>query len=134
MSADGSEKTRFTLTKAQELLPGIRALTEEAVTEAEQLSSRLQRLSSADPARSELKTIVRRIGSASAATLLLEINVWLQENPRHATRYDARYAKGYLLHDMGRTSEANRTFAKLHKTNYWLLKKIGDFENPPKPR
>ena len=47
-----TERRRFTLVEAQQLLPSIRTLTEKAVNEAAQLSNDLQRLSRPIPARS----------------------------------------------------------------------------------
>ena len=105
MSADGSEKTRFTLTEAQELLPGIRALTEEAVTEAEQLSSRLQRLSSADPARSETVEALDAVVATWTEQLqrmgLVVKGLWLVDFDNGEGYYCWKYPESAVLHFHG---------------------------------
>lgn len=105
MSAEAAEKTRFTLTEAQELLPGIRALTEEAVAEAEQLSSTLQRLSAADPVRTETVEALDAVVAAWTEQLqgmgLVVKGLWLVDFDNGEGYYCWKYPESAVLHFHG---------------------------------
>ena len=51
MTADSTARRRFTLAEAQQMLPRVRALTERAAQEVDQLSSAIDRLGETDSAR-----------------------------------------------------------------------------------
>ena len=62
VSADANVRRKFTLVEAQEMLPRVRALTERAAQEVDQLSSVIHGLGETDPARAltctELEAVV----------------------------------------------------------------------------
>jgi hypothetical protein len=93
------------LTEAQELLPGIRVLTEEAVTEAEQLSSTLQRLSAADPARSETVEALEAVVATWTERLqrmgLVVKGLWLVDFDNGEGYYCWKYPESAVLHFHG---------------------------------
>ena len=85
-----------------------------------------------DPARAELKTIFRAIGSRSYTDSILGLEAWLQRHPSHTKRVAARYAIGYCEFKRGNKKAAQRIFSRL-PPNPWI-KTVGDQFDPPKPR
>ena len=105
MTADASETKRFTLTEAEGLLPSIRALTDKAVAEADQLSSVLQRLSAADPARTEAVEALEAVVAAWTAQVRgmgLEVKgLWLVDFDNGDGYYCWKYPESAVLHFHG---------------------------------
>lgn len=105
MTADEPETKRFTLTEAQGMLPSIRALTEEAVAEAEQLSSALQRLSAADPARAETVEALEAVVAAWTEQVrgmgLVAKGLWLVDFDNGEGYYCWKYPESGVLHFHG---------------------------------
>lgn len=85
-----------------------------------------------DPARAELKTIFRAIGSRSYPDSILGLEAWLKRHPGHTKRVAARYAIGYCEFKRGNTRAAQRIFSRL-PPNPWI-KTVGDQFDPPMPR
>lgn len=97
-----TERRRFTLVEAQQLLPSIRTLTEKAVNEAAQLSNDLQRLSATDPARSVAVEAVVAAWTDRVRRLGLDVKgLWLVDFDNGEGYYCWKYPEPAVLHFHG---------------------------------
>ncbi len=105
MSADGRTQKRFTLVEAQQLLPSIRGLTEEAVAETEQLSNDLRRLAATDPARAATVEALEAVVAAwteQVRGLGLDVKgLWLVDFDNGEGYYCWKYPETAVLHFHG---------------------------------
>ncbi len=105
MSDESGTRRRFTLSEAQQLLPRVRALTEQAVQEADQLTAAIQRLAKADPARAaaviELDAVVDA-WTGQVQALGVEVKgVWLVDFDNGDGYYCWTYPEAAILHYHG---------------------------------
>ena len=105
MSGESSNGRKFTLAEAQRLLPRVRALTEQAVETADQLSSTIQRLSMADPRRAATVTELEGVVAAwseQVRALGLEVKgLWLVDFDNGDGYYCWKYPEAAILHYHG---------------------------------
>ena len=105
MSTDSTARRTFTLLEAQELLPRVRAATERAVQDVDQLSSVINRLGETDPAR--VPTLAELEGVVAAWTgqlqgLGLEVKgLWLVDFDNGDGFYCWQYPEVAILHYHG---------------------------------
>ena len=105
MSADSTARRTFTLAEAQQMLPRVRALTERAAQEVDQLSSVIRRLGETDPARAP--TLAELEGVVAAWTgqlrgLGLEVKgLWLVDFDNGDGYYCWKYPEVTILHYHG---------------------------------
>ena len=86
-----------------------------------------------DPARRALQAIVARIDVAPPAESIRALQGWLRLHPSHVKAVLARYSVGYCEYRRGNKKAAFRIFSALPKRNPWI-RKVGDYERPPRPR
>jgi hypothetical protein len=105
VSPDGTARQIFTLAEAQQLLPRVRAMTEEAATAADQLSGDIQHMGSSDPARAAMVTELEGLvaaWTARAQKLGLEVKgLWLVDFDNGEGYYCWKYPEVAILHYHG---------------------------------
>lgn len=105
MSSDGTVRQIFTLVEAQQLLPRIRTMTEEAATAADHLSVNIQQMAEVDPSRvtmtAELEGLVVA-WATRAQELGLEVKgLWLVDFDNGEGYYCWKYPEVAILHYHG---------------------------------
>lgn len=98
-------RRRFTLAEAQRLLPRVRALTEQAVQAADQLSSTIQGMAKTDPRRAVTVTelegvVVTWTGEVQALGLEVK-GLWLADFDNGDGYYCWQYPEAVILHYHG---------------------------------
>ena len=105
MSAESPARRRFTLAEAQRLLPRVRALTEQAVQAADQLSSAIQGMAKTDPTRAATVTELEGVVAAwtgQVQALGLEVKgLWLVDFDNGDGYYCWQYPEAAILHYHG---------------------------------
>ena len=105
MTATTAHPRIFTLAEAEQLLGAVRAVTEEAVGEAEQISEDLDRLSSQDPARSErlqaFETVVQDWTARMEALGIVVKGLWLVDFDNGEGYYCWKYPEPAIRHYHG---------------------------------
>ena len=105
MSTHSPARRTYTLAEAQRLLPRVRALTEQAVQAADQLSSAIHRMANTDPARTatvaELEGVVAG-WTGQVQALGVEVKgLWLVDFDNGDGYYCWRYPEASILHYHG---------------------------------
>ena len=105
MSTDSTVRRSFTLAEAQQMLPRVRALTEQAVQEVDQLSSAIHRMPETDPARAAMATKLEAVVAAwtgQVQGLGLEVKgLWLVDFDNGDGYYCWKYPEAAILHYHG---------------------------------
>ncbi len=105
MNEDSTARRTFTLVEAQQLLPRVRALTDEAVKAADRLSTEVQRLAKPDPARAAAATELEAVVEAwthRVRALGLEVKgLWLVDFDNGDGCYCWKYPEAAILHYHG---------------------------------